>query len=63
MKPRRLQLVPHVARMGETRAYRVFVAKCLHISTWNEGDGEDNIKTDLTGINYEDQRWMELADV
>jgi hypothetical protein len=23
---------------------------------------EDNIKTDLRGINYEGQRWMELAD-
>jgi hypothetical protein len=49
VKPRRLQLVPHVARIGETRANGVFVAKCLKISTWNQGDGRITLRLILEG--------------
>ncbi|KAJ4441575.1 hypothetical protein ANN_11431 [Periplaneta americana] len=64
IKSRRLRWAGHVARMGESRnAYRVLVGR-------QEGKRplgrprrrwEDNIKTDLREVGYDDRDWINLA--
>jgi hypothetical protein len=61
---RRMRWVDHVARTGEIRnVYRILIGK----AEWKRRIGgprrrwEDNIRMDLTEIEWEDMDWMHLT--
>ncbi|KAJ4437645.1 hypothetical protein ANN_17790 [Periplaneta americana] len=64
IKSRRLRWAGHVARMGESRnAYSVLVGrpKGKRPLRRPRRRWEDNIKTDLSDVRYDDREWINLA--
>jgi hypothetical protein len=64
IKPRRIRLVEHVARVGERSAvYRVWVGKPERKRPFGRPRHrwEDNIKMDLQGVGWRGLDWVELA--